>query len=147
MAEFTKKQVVVEANQQPGDRLLEIVLAIPRMIMLGIRLTFDKDVPWSTKVALGAGLLYIVSPIDAIPDFIPVIGQLEDAMVALLLVDGIVNQVDRSIVMRHWRGSVATLNHIGSTARRITGLLPAFWRARIMRRAFSPRWQKAAGTK
>lgn len=44
-----------------------------------------KDVPWRVISSIGAGLLYVLSPIDLIPDFIPVIGYLDDAAVIAAL--------------------------------------------------------------
>ena len=58
----------------------EWIMALPRLAMLAIRLGFDKNVPWETKTALGGGLLYIISPIDGIPDFIPVLGYVDDVI-------------------------------------------------------------------
>lgn len=45
-----------------------------------------KDVPWLVISSIGAGFLYVLSPIDLIPDFIPVIGYLDDAAVIAALV-------------------------------------------------------------
>lgn len=119
----------------------EWLMALPRLVALGFRLGFDKSVPWETKTALGAGLLYLVSPIDGIPDFIPVLGQLDDILTAVLLIDGMVNHVDRAIVLRHWRGQPETLDAIGNTTRRVTMMMPKFIRDRVMKKAFRDRWQ------
>jgi uncharacterized membrane protein YkvA (DUF1232 family) len=122
----------------------EWIMALPRLVMLAIRLGFDKNVPWETKTALGGGLLYIISPIDGIPDFIPVIGQLEDILVAVLLIDGMVNYVDREIVLKHWRGQPETLDAIGRTTKRVTAIMPAFIRNRVMKKAFRKNWRPGA---
>lgn len=114
----------------------EWLMALPRLAMLAIRLGLDPKVDWATKAALGAGLLYIVSPIDGIPDFIPVLGQLEDILVAVLLIDGMVNRIDRDVVLRHWRGNPATLDAIGRLTGRVTKVMPSFLRNRVMKKAF-----------
>ena len=118
----------------------EWLLAIPRLFMLTIRLAFDRNIPWETKTTMGAALLYIISPIDGIPDFIPVLGQVEDIAIFLILVDGIVNHLDRGVVLRHWRGRPETLESIGRFTGRITGVMPAFIRDRVMKKAFRNNW-------
>lgn len=119
----------------------EWLMALPRLVALAFRLGFDKDVPWETKTALGAGLLYIVSPFDGIPDFIPVFGQLDDILTAVLIIDGMVNHIDRAIVLRHWRGQPETLDAIGATTRKVTMMMPKFIRERVMKKAFRDKWK------
>jgi uncharacterized membrane protein YkvA (DUF1232 family) len=46
----------------------------------------DARTPWAAKVLLGAAIAYVLSPIDLIPDFIPVLGHLDDLLVVPLLV-------------------------------------------------------------
>ena len=46
-----------------------------------------KEVPWNVIAAIAGGLIYFISPIDVIPDFIPVVGYLDDALVIKLAVD------------------------------------------------------------
>lgn len=119
----------------------EWILALPRLAVLAVKLGFDRNVPWETKTALGGGLLYILSPIDGIPDFIPIIGQLEDILIAILLIDGMVNHIDRAIVMKHWTGRAETLDSIGRLTRKVTDMLPAFIRDRVMKKAFKKSWK------
>jgi uncharacterized membrane protein YkvA (DUF1232 family) len=63
-----------------------VALFIPECILLVRRLLEDPQVPRRHKLLLGALVLYLASPIDLVPDFIPVAGQLDDAiLVALVL--------------------------------------------------------------
>lgn len=121
-------------EMRPGGH--EWLMAIPRLILLMVKLAFDKDVSWETKTAMGAAMLYIVSPIDGIPDFIPLLGQTEDMLLFILLVDGLINQVDRCVILRHWTGRPETLDAIGSFTSRVTALMPSFIRNRVMKKAF-----------
>lgn len=118
----------------------EWLMALPRLAALAFKLGFDRNVPWETKSALGLAMLYIISPIDGIPDFIPVIGQLEDMAIAILVIDGMVNHIDRDIVLRHWTGRPETLDAIGRMTSRATRLLPGFIRNRVMKKAFRSGW-------
>src|SRR5687768_2811006 len=127
-------------NNQNVESRNEWLLAIPRLFALAIKLAFDRNIPWETKTTMGAALLYIISPIDGIPDFIPVLGQVEDIAIFLLLIDGIVNHLDRDVVLRHWTGRPETLESIGRFTGRITRIMPAFIRDRVMKKAFRNNW-------
>jgi uncharacterized membrane protein YkvA (DUF1232 family) len=65
-------------------RLVAVIARSPRYIKLGWLLMNDPTVPARGKVALSGGLAYALSPIDPVPGFIPVLGQLDD-LAALLL--------------------------------------------------------------
>ncbi|PYO37671.1 MAG: hypothetical protein DMD86_02525 [Candidatus Rokuibacteriota bacterium] len=81
--------IVTEAHQlAPGLRQGDLVLG-------------DREVPLSAKVALGAVALYLASPIDLIPDFIPFVGYLDDLLLAAIVVDGLLNYVDRSLLLKY----------------------------------------------
>jgi uncharacterized membrane protein YkvA (DUF1232 family) len=114
---------------------------------MALRLLMDSRVPTPTKAALAGGMLYIISPIDLVPDMIPVLGQLEDMALALLLIDGMVNGLDRNIIADHWRGSAATLRNISKVTGRLTKILPGFMRRRALRKTFANRFQPAAAAK
>jgi len=86
----------------------ELLLALPRLGRMLISLAGDRDVPTAAKVVLAAMAVYLVSPIDLIPDFIPWLGYLDDVILAAVVVDGVLNYVDRPLVLRYWPGSAGT---------------------------------------
>ena len=49
-------------------------------------LSNDERVPWSSKILIGAAIFYFLLPFDLIPDFIPVIGHLDDLVIIPLLI-------------------------------------------------------------
>ena len=112
--------------------LLRALPDIARMIM---RLTGDPLLPKAAKIALAAAVLYLVSPVDLIPDFIPVLGALDDLLVAAILVDGILNYVDRGLVLKYWPGSAESLERIARAA----GMLAAWVPRRLKMKIFSGR--------
>ena len=65
-------------------RLAGVLTRLPRYLNLAQRLARDGDLTAGRKVALVAGIAYVVSPVDLIPGIIPVLGQLDD-LTALLL--------------------------------------------------------------
>jgi uncharacterized membrane protein YkvA (DUF1232 family) len=78
-------------QSQPPKQLVlfwEVLERLPRYLRLSLALARDSRVPKPAKVALIAGGAYAISPIDAIPGFIPVAGQLDDLLVALFSIRG-----------------------------------------------------------
>jgi uncharacterized membrane protein YkvA (DUF1232 family) len=76
-------------------------------------------------------MVYLASPLDLIPDFIPLLGYLDDLLVAALLVDGILNWVDRSLVLKYWPGTPDSLERLARAARMLAVWVPRRLKARI----------------
>ena len=97
-----------------GQRLLarELALLLPNLVRLFTGLLRDPRVPLPAKVVLGLASLWLASPIDLIPDFIPVVGSLDDAIIAGLALRIILGATDERIVREHWHGDPATLDRI-----------------------------------
>jgi uncharacterized membrane protein YkvA (DUF1232 family) len=66
------------------DRFMVSVRRLPRYGRLATNMLRDDRVPVEARTALVAGAAYVISPIDLIPGFIPVLGQLDDLLVALI---------------------------------------------------------------
>ncbi|MFA5891304.1 MAG: DUF1232 domain-containing protein [Actinomycetota bacterium] len=88
----------------------EIAAFIPNLAMLFRGLIRDPAVPRHVKVLLVIAVAWIASPIDPVPEFIPVIGTLDDALVAVLAIRISLRHVDSSVLASHWRGDPSTLN-------------------------------------
>ena len=87
----------------------EILRLIPDVVRLVRRLAADPSVPWGTRIWLGALLVYLLLPIDLVPDFLPVIGVLDDALIAALVLRYVIRHAGRDAVARHWPGTTAGL--------------------------------------
>ena len=128
------------APNRIGSMLKEFGMVLPNLVVLIGKLALDKRVSWETKGTLLAGITYIVSPIDFVPDVIPGLGQAEDLLVAVLLLDGVLNEIDPAIVEEHWNGDLATLARLRGIVNSLMRFVPAFLRDQVVRRAFhSPR--------
>jgi uncharacterized membrane protein YkvA (DUF1232 family) len=112
-----------------------LLRALPDIARLIARLVGDPVLPRAVKIALAAAAIYLASPLDLIPDFIPFLGYLDDALLAAVLVDGIVNYVDRGLVLKYWPGSPESLDRVARVAR----LLAAWVPRRLKQRVFAPR--------
>jgi len=80
------------------------------------RLTTDKTVPTGVRVRLVLLLVYLASPIDLIPDFIPVVGYLDDAIVVALVLRSVTRRAGPDAVGRHWPGTPKGLHLIQQLA-------------------------------
>jgi uncharacterized membrane protein YkvA (DUF1232 family) len=87
------------------SRAREISAFLPDCAVLLSRLLRDPRVPRRAKVPVVLLLPYLVSPIDLIPDFIPVLGQLDDVVLAALVLRRVVRVAGREIVEELWPGS------------------------------------------
>ena len=109
----------------------QLLRALPDLVRLIARLVGDPLLPRSAKIALGAAMVYLASPIDLIPDFIPLVGYLDDLLLAALLVDGLLNWVDRGLVLKYWPGTPDSLERLARGARMLAVWVPRRLKARI----------------
>jgi len=77
---------------------------IPDMVILFKRLLADSRVPRKRKVVLWLIVGYLLLPIDIVPDFIPVAGQLDDAIVVALALRWMLRGVDPIVLDELWPG-------------------------------------------
>jgi uncharacterized membrane protein YkvA (DUF1232 family) len=87
----------------------EIALLVPNLLILFKNLARDPRVPRGSRALLLLGALWFASPIDLIPEFIPVVGPADDAIVAALILRHLLRTAGPEIVAEHWRGDPATL--------------------------------------
>lgn len=125
----------------------ELLLALPRLGRMLISLAGDRDVPRAAKLVLAAVAVYLVSPIDLVPDFIPFLGYLDDLLLAAVVVDGVLNFVDRPLVLRYWPGSADSLERVAAVARRLARWVPRRAKARIFGGGQAPKQLESEGTR
>ena len=112
-----------------------LLRALPDIARTVTRLAGDPVLPRAVKIALAAAVVYLLSPLDFIPDFVPVAGYLDDVLVAAVVVDGIFNYVDRAIVLKYWPGTELALDRVARAARLLAMWMPR----RLKTRIFAPR--------
>ncbi len=83
---------------------------IPDCIVLFRRLLTDDGVPRRSKLLLAALIGYLAMPIDLIPDFIPVAGQLDDAIIVVLVLRSVLRAGGPGLLREHWPGPPSSLN-------------------------------------
>jgi uncharacterized membrane protein YkvA (DUF1232 family) len=90
----------------------ELAALVPNLTRLFAGLLRDPRVPLRAKVVLGATAVYLAMPIDVVPDFIPIAGSLDDAIVAAFALRFVVRASSPEVVAEHWPGDPATLRRI-----------------------------------
>jgi uncharacterized membrane protein YkvA (DUF1232 family) len=111
----------------------DAVLMLPNLVKLVGRLLRDPRVPRRAKVALALASAYVVSPIDLIPEAIPVIGWLDDLLLIAYGLDRLIDKAGPEIVQEHWEGEGDILALIREVLALATNLLPRKVRAAIDR--------------
>jgi uncharacterized membrane protein YkvA (DUF1232 family) len=95
----------------------ELTALLPNVVCLFRGLLGDERVPRSSKVLLLFGAAWLASPVDLIPEFLPVIGPLDDAVVAALVLRHVVRRAGPEVMRDHWRGDPRTLSVLLRVAR------------------------------
>jgi uncharacterized membrane protein YkvA (DUF1232 family) len=109
----------------------EAALTVPHLATLVANLMADKRVPAQAKATLAGVAAYFVMPFDLIPDFIPVLGYLDDLVLVILVFDGVVNQIDEAIVAEYWKGDPATLQRLRAMSRRAARFIPGWIKRKL----------------
>ncbi|MDX6714842.1 MAG: hypothetical protein QOH30_1400 [Baekduia sp.] len=86
-------------------RLTETLRLLPDLLRLVGRLARDPALPRGARVRLWVLLAYLAMPFDLIPDFIPVLGYADDAIIVGLVLRSVVRQAGPASVRRHWPGT------------------------------------------
>lgn len=97
--------LVVLANRLPAGLLRDLAAFIPDCVTMVRRLRRDPRVPRRAKIAVVVAGLWVASPIDLIPEFLPVIGPLDDLVVVVLAA----RQVPRDVLLAAWPGEPTLL--------------------------------------
>jgi uncharacterized membrane protein YkvA (DUF1232 family) len=104
--------LVVAARRLPPGPLRELARFIPDCITTIARLRGDPRVPGRAKVAVVLAGLWLASPIDLLPEFLPVIGPLDDVVVVALALRYAARQVPRQVLLDAWPGNPALLERL-----------------------------------
>ncbi|MGN6326328.1 YkvA family protein [Pseudolysinimonas sp.] len=110
------------ASRRSGDRttLRDALRLVPDVVRLLRRLVADRAVPRRVRVGLTLLLIYLVLPIDLIPDFIPVVGYLDDAIIVAIVLRYVTRAAGADALDRLWPGTPEGL----AALRRICGVAP-----------------------
>ena len=112
-------------------RIRELLAGIPRFLLLLLRLIADSRVSPSDKAILAAAVAYTLTPIDLIPDFIPLIGQVDDLFFLALAIDRLITNAGPELVRAHWDGPEESLALLCGSLDDLADSLPEGVRRRL----------------
>src|SRR4051812_46531460 len=96
--------LVVLAARLPEGTLKELASFLPDCVVTARRLRKDPRVPRRAKLAIGFAALWVISPIDLIPEFLPVIGPLDDVVVVAIALRYAARRVPAEVLFEAWPG-------------------------------------------
>jgi len=99
--------LVVDGRHEDARALIRFV---PDCVVLFHRLLGDPRVPRRSKLLAVAIIAYLAMPFDLVPDFIPVAGQLDDAIVVAIALRSILRAAGRELLEEHWPGPRPSLD-------------------------------------
>jgi uncharacterized membrane protein YkvA (DUF1232 family) len=117
------------AKLQLKRRMKNLLMFLPNMIALCGKLMTDRRVSTTDKVLFAGAIVYAIMPLDLIPDFLPFVGQVDDAYLIALTLLRLINHTDESILREHWRGG----GDVVQLAEAITSIAPRLLPRRVHR--------------
>ncbi|MBW3660072.1 MAG: DUF1232 domain-containing protein [Gemmatimonadetes bacterium] len=122
---------VVRDRSSARALLRELAMFLPNFVVLLKRLLSDSRVPARSKLIVGGTALYLISPIDFVPDFVPGLGQLDDVVLAVLALHSLLNRVDEAVILEHWDGDEDLIRMVRAGVGAAIRLLPGKWESRV----------------
>lgn len=97
--------VLVALSRPKGGKLEQALRLMPDVLRLIGRLARDRSIAPGIRIRLGLLIAYLASPIDLIPDFLPIIGYADDAILVCIVLRSVVRKAGPEAVRRHWPGT------------------------------------------
>lgn len=116
------------------QKLIPWLLLLPDLFALVVRLSLDPRVSAWAKARLGLTIVYVLSPVDFIPDFIPIAGVSDDLALVLLALAGLLDETPAPVLQEHWSGEGNVVRVIQDGARMVRGLFSGDLIARLKAR-------------
>jgi uncharacterized membrane protein YkvA (DUF1232 family) len=109
--------VALWRSRPEGPLLREALRLLPDTLRLLRRLAADADVPTGARVRLWLLFAYLASPLDLVPDFLPVIGYADDAIITAVVLRSVVRRAGPDVIRTRWPGSPDGLKALWRLAR------------------------------
>ncbi|HEX6300056.1 MAG TPA: YkvA family protein [Acidimicrobiia bacterium] len=104
--------------------MADAVFMMPNIVKLVTRLLKDPRVPRRAKITLGLAAAYVASPIDLIPEIVPIIGWADDVLILMFAIDSLIERAGEEVVSEHWDGPGDLLSLVRDVVALSRGLIP-----------------------
>ncbi|GAW51870.1 MULTISPECIES: YkvA family protein [unclassified Nocardioides] len=104
--------MVLVASRLPDGLMRQVAEFLPSCVSTARTLRKDPAVPRRAKVALLVAVLWVVSPIDLLPEFLPVIGPLDDVVAVILLLRYAARSIPRDTLLAAWPSDPTLLERL-----------------------------------
>lgn len=104
--------LIVLAARLPEGVARDLAAFLPSCVKALRKLRKDPRVPRRAKVAVGFAVVWAISPIDLIPEFLPVIGPLDDIVVIAIALRYAARRVPREVILEAWPGNPSLINRL-----------------------------------
>lgn len=109
---FSCLLMVLFAHRLPPGLLRDVAEFLPACVTAARKLRTHPDVPRRAKVALGVAIVWVISPIDLLPEFLPVIGPLDDVVAVVLLLRYAGRSIPRPVLLDAWPANPRLLERV-----------------------------------
>ncbi|MFL6179709.1 MAG: YkvA family protein [Actinomycetes bacterium] len=107
--------LILLARHLPDGIVKDLASFLPDCVTTARRLRRHPDVPRRAKVAVAIAAVWVISPIDLIPEFLPIIGPLDDVVVVALALRYAARTVPRDVLLEAWPGNPDLMNRLLGT--------------------------------
>jgi len=118
------KPVPAEDGTGLSPTIREAIWLLPNVMKLLGRIVRDRRVPVRSKAFAAAVMVYVISPIDIIPDFVIGFGKLDDLILSAVAIQHLIETAGPEIVAEHWDGSEASLDMLLTAAEMGAEVIP-----------------------
>lgn len=111
-------------KREAKRRLKELLLFFPNLVRLSGELMVDRRVPKAERALFAAAFIYAITPLDFLPDFIPFLGQVDDAYLIALTLLRLLTKTDERVIREHWHGRGDVIPLVRALAKAAPVVLP-----------------------
>lgn len=125
----TERKPTRREKSELKSRMGNFLMFLPNMLKMLGKLLTDRRVPLAEKTLFAAAIVYVIVPLDFLPDVFPFIGQVDDLYLVALTLLRLLNRTDENILRQHWDGG----GDIVKLADSIAGIAPLLLPKRVTR--------------
>jgi uncharacterized membrane protein YkvA (DUF1232 family) len=106
------------------ETILEAARLVPATLQLVYRLLRDDRVDERKRAAVVAALAYVAFPFDFIPDWLPIIGRIDDIVIGATALQALIEEAGETIVREHWEASEKSLEALLGVVATVSSFMP-----------------------